>query len=64
MDIDDGVLERLELAAAVADEVVVMAVTQADRLVAGDAVADVNPLEGAAVDKRVDGAVDAREADA
>ena len=58
-----GVLERFELAAAVANEVVVVAVAGADRLVAGDAVADVDPLHGAAVDERVDGAVDAGEAD-
>jgi hypothetical protein len=57
------VRERLDLAAVVADEVVVMVVVVANRLVARDPVADVEPLQEAALGERVQDAVDAREAD-
>ena len=56
-------MERLDLAAALADEVMVVLVPGADRLVAGDAVAEVDALEQALLDEAVDRAVDAREAD-
>ena len=61
--LERGVVERLDLAAVVADEVMVMLVPGAHRLVAGDAVAEVDALEQALLDEAVDGAVDAREAD-
>jgi hypothetical protein len=56
------VRERLDLAAVVADEVVVMVVVVANRLVARDPVADVEPLQEAALGERVQDAVDARQA--
>ena len=57
------VSERLDLSAVVADEVVVMVVVVANRLVARDPVADVEALQEAALGERVQDAVDAREAD-
>ena len=57
------VVERLDLAAVVADEVMVVLVPGAHRLVAGDAVAEVDALEQALLDEAVDGAVHAREPD-
>ena len=57
------VVERLDLAAVVADEVMVVLVPGAHRLVAGDAVAEVDALEQALLDEAVDRAVDAREPD-
>ncbi len=57
------VVERLDLAAVVADDVVVMLVPGAHRLVARDPVAEIDSLEEAALDEAVDGAVDAREPD-
>jgi hypothetical protein len=56
------VRERLDLAAVVADEVVVMVVVVANRLVARDPVADVEPLQEATLGERVQDAVDARQA--
>jgi hypothetical protein len=57
------VRERLDLAAVVADEVVMMVVVVAHGLVARDPVADVEPLQEPALRKRVQDAVDAREPD-
>ena len=56
--------ERLDLAAVVADEVVVMIASGVRGLVAGDAVADVDPLDEAEVGEAVEHAVDARDPDA
>lgn len=61
--LEPSVVKRLELAAAVAHEVVMVAGTGARGLVASDAVADVDPHHGAAVDEGVDGPVHTGEAD-
>src|SRR6185436_15244983 len=61
--LERGVVERLDLAAALADEVVVVLVARADGLVAGDAVAEVDALQQALLDEAVERAVHAREAD-
>src|SRR5919197_5273179 len=55
--------EALDLAAVVADEMVVVLGVVAERLVADDAVADVDPLHEPVLDERVEHAVDARQPD-
>lgn len=57
------VLERLDLPAAVADEVMVVPEPVAHRLEARDAVAHVHPLHEAVLGERLEHAVHAREAD-
>ena len=61
--LERGVGEGLDLAAVVADEVVVMVAARVRGLEAGDAVADVDALQEAQVGELVDGAVDARDPD-
>jgi zinc transport system substrate-binding protein len=56
--------KRFDLAAVVADEVVVVIASGVSGLVAGDAVADVDPLDEAEVGEAVEHAVDARDPDA
>ena len=56
--------KRLDLAAVVADEVVVMIASGVRALVAGNAVADVDPLDESEVGEVVEHAVDARDPDA
>ena len=57
------ILERLDLAAVVADEVVVVLAAGNRRLEARDAVSDLDPLDDAELREHVEGAVDAREPD-
>ena len=57
------VAECFDCAAFVANEVVVVAVVVADRFEAGDAVAELQPLEQPSLGQRVEHAVDTREAD-
>jgi len=61
---EQGVLERLDLAAAVADEVVVVIAVCVGRLEAGDAVPELDPLHEPELDELVECAVHARDADA
>ena len=56
--------ERLHPPAIVTDEVVVVIAVGMRRLIASDAVADVDPLHEAQVGELVDGTVDARDPDA
>ena len=56
--------ERLDLAAVVADEMVVVLAVRVDRLEAGGAGADVDPLHEAVARQLLERAVDARDADA
>lgn len=56
------VTEGLDLAAPVADEVVVVALIGPDRFEPGDTVAELQPLEQTFFRKRVENAVHAREA--
>jgi hypothetical protein len=53
------ILERLDLSAVVADEMVVMLAVGVRRLEAGDAVAEVDPLHEAELVETFEGAVDA-----
>ncbi len=57
------VLERLDLAAVVAHEVVMMVAVRVGRLVAGDAVAEVDPLHEPQLVHAVESAVDACDPD-
>lgn len=57
------VLERLDLAAAVADEVVMMIAARVGRLEPGDRVADLNALNETLVGEQVENPVDARDPD-
>ena len=57
------VRERLDAAAVVADEVVMVIVVTAERLEAGDPVADVDALHQVESGEGVEGPVDARDAD-
>ena len=61
--LESGVLERLDLAAVVADEVVVMVAARIDRLEAGDPVAEVDPLYEPELVETFERAVDACDSD-
>src|SRR6187200_2212496 len=62
--LEAGVLERLDLPAVVADEVVVMIAPRVGRLEACDAVAEVDPLHEPERVHALECAVDARDSDA
>jgi len=69
LDLSQGVfetfvLERLDLAAAVADQVVVMVAAGMSRLEPRDRVADLDALDKALVGEKVEDPVDARDPDA
>ena len=57
------VLERLDLAAVVADEVVVMVAAWIDPLEAGDRIAEVHPLHEPELVEALERAVDACDSD-
>lgn len=61
--LEGGVLERLDLAAVVADEVMVVLTGRVRALEARDAVPEVDPLGEAGVDQPLDRPVHAREPD-
>ena len=68
LDLSQGVfetfgLERLDLAAAVADQVVMMVAAGMSRLEPRDRVADVHALDEALVGEKVEDPVDARDPD-
>ncbi len=62
--LERGVLERRDLAAGVADEVMVVVAVGQVALVARDALADVDPLDEPQLGQQLEDAVDARAADA
>jgi len=61
--LESGVLERLHLAAVVADEVVVMVAARVDALEAGDPIAEVDALHEAELVETVERAVHTRNPD-
>lgn len=60
--LEGRILERLDLPAVVADEMVVMLAVGVRRLEAGDAVAEVDPLHEAELVETFEGTVDACDA--
>jgi zinc transport system substrate-binding protein len=62
--LEDGVLERLDLAAVVAHEVVVVIATRVGGLEPRDAVSEIDALDDTERVHRVEGAVDTRDPDA